>query len=267
MTQTTDINIVVEREAEVLWVQILRPKQHNALSLSMLDAIGAAFREASANPPKLAIVTGAGAASFAAGGDLKELDQVRTEAQALAMSQRGMAALNAIREFPAPVVAALNGAARGGGAELALACDLRLAAPSVRFGLIQGRLGLSTAWGGGTDLMALMGPSKALLTLGQAALLDSAQALAAGLIDQVLAQDPEPTAAVEQGWRADVLEALAPLLARPAQVLRAHKALARASRPQPETQQQVETNHLVTTWTHADHWLAAAGAFDKSNAR
>lgn len=267
MTQPTDINILIERKAEILWVQIVRAKQHNALSLSMLDAIGAAFREASANPPKLAIVTGAGAASFAAGGDLKELDQVRTEGQALAMSQRGMAALNAIREFPAPVVAALNGAARGGGAELALACDLRLAAPSARFGLIQGRLGLSTAWGGGTDLMALVGPSKALLTLGQAALLDATQALAAGLIDQVLAQDPEATSEVEQSWRAQVLEALAPLLARPAQVLRAHKALSRADKPSPQRQQQVETEHLVTTWTHADHWLAAASAFDKSNAR
>lgn len=267
MPQITDNNIVVEKKQDVLWVKIVRAKQHNALSLNMLDAIGAAFREASANPPKLAIVTGAGAASFAAGGDLKELDQVRTQAQALAMSQRGMAALNAIREFPAPVVAALNGSARGGGAELALACDMRLAAPSARFGLIQGRLGLSTAWGGGTDLMALIGPSKALLTLGQAALLNSTQALAAGLIDQVLARDPEATTGVEQGWQADVLEAVAPLLARPAQVLRAHKALARASRPQPDIQQQVETDHLVTTWTHADHWLAAAGAFDKSNAR
>lgn len=264
MSQPTDINIVIDRESEVLWVQIVRAAQHNALSLDMLDAIGAAFREARGNPPKLAIVTGAGAASFAAGGDLKELDAVRTDAQALAMSQRGMAALNAIRDFPAPVVAALNGAARGGGAELALACDLRLAAPSARIGLIQGRLALSTAWGGGTDLMALVGPSKALLILGQAALFDAPGALAAGLVDEVLAQDPQASAQVEDDWRSQVLDSLAPMLARSAQVLHAHKALAQAGSQARRAQQQVETERLVATWTHPDHWLAAASAFDKS---
>lgn len=265
MIQTTDTNIVVEQDAEVLWVQIVRPQQHNALSLAMLDAIGAAFREAATKPPKLAVVTGAGAASFAAGGDLKELDKVRSESQTQTMSQRGMTALNAIRDFPAPVVAALNGSARGGGAELALACDLRLAAPSARFGLIQGRLGLSTAWGGGTDLMALMGPSKALLTLGQASMLDASQALAAGLVDQVLLQDPEDSVVVGAGWRAQVLEALAPLLSRPSQVLRAHKALVQITAELRQVQQQVETEQLVATWTHEDHWLAAASAFDKTN--
>ena len=267
MTQITDINIVVEREADVLWVLIDRAQQHNALSLGMLDAIGSAFREASAMPPKLAVVTGAGAASFAAGGDLKELDSIRTDAQALAMSQRGMAALNAIRQFPAPVVAALNGSARGGGAELALACDLRLAAPSARFGLIQGRLALSTAWGGGTDLIALLGPSRALLTLGQASLLEATQALAAGLVDQVLAQDPLDSIKVEPGWRTQVLAALEPLLARPAQVLQAHKALVQASGQDRQLQQQVETEQLVATWVHADHWLAAASAFNKTKPR
>jgi enoyl-CoA hydratase len=265
MIGPTDTNIVVEQEAEVLWVQIVRPQQHNALSLSMLDAIGTAFREATPKPPKLAVITGAGAASFAAGGDLKELDKVRSESQTQTMSQRGMAALNAIRDFPAPVVAALNGSARGGGAELALACDLRLAAPSARFGLIQGRLALSTAWGGGTDLMELMGPSKALLTLGQASLLDASQALAAGLVDRVLLHDPEDSALVGSNWRTQVLEALAPLLARPSQVLRAHKALAQVGVQQRQVQQQVETEQLVATWTHEDHWLAAASAFDKTH--
>lgn len=264
MLHSIDNKIDVELVGELLWVQIMRPEQHNALSLSMLDAIGAAFLEQRANPPKLAVITGAGNSSFAAGGDLKELDKVRSPAETLAMSQRGMTALNAIRDFPAPVVAALNGSARGGGAELALACDFRLAAPSVRFGLIQGRLGLSSAWGGGTDLMTLLGPSKAQLTLGQAALLDAPQALAAGLVDQILAQDPEPTLRVEASWRRLVLEALGPLLERPKQVLGAHKALAQVSKSHRQRQQQVETEQLVATWTHDDHWKAAAGAFDKS---
>ena len=83
----------------------------------------------------------------------------------------------------------------------------------------------------------------------------------------MLTTDPVDSAIVESGWRHQVLEALEVLLARPSQVLRAHKALTQANVSQRQTQQQVETEQLIATWTHKDHWLAAASAFDKTHAR
>jgi len=99
----------------------------------------------------LALVSGAGDRSFAAGGDLRDLEEVRTLEQARALFDLGNGAFDAIRTFPVPVVAALNGLALGGGAELAVACDVRIAAAHARIGFVQGTLKHPTAWGGGSD--------------------------------------------------------------------------------------------------------------------
>ena len=79
-----------------------------------------------------------------------------------------------------PVVAALNGDALGGGAELAVACDLRVMAAGARIGFIQGRLNIPTSWGGAADLMRLVGPARGLSLLARSAMLDGAAALATG---------------------------------------------------------------------------------------
>ena len=84
--------------------------------------------------------------------------------------------LDSIRRFPVPVVAALNGDALGGGAELAVACDMRVAATHARIGFVQGRLAITTGWGGGIDLAAIVGPSRALALLCRSDLLTSAEA-------------------------------------------------------------------------------------------
>src|SRR3546814_2358734 len=89
------------------------------------------------------------------------------------MSHRFRAVLEKLRSFPAPVIAALNGDAFGGGAELAMACDLRIAAGHARIGFLQGKLAISTAWGGGPDLFAALGISRALRLLARAEILRS----------------------------------------------------------------------------------------------
>ena len=181
-----DKRVRVEFAERVLWLRIDRAGQHNALALTMLDALATALQlaasELAAAPDtdwlRLAVITGTGTESFAAGGDLKELDQVRSESQTRAMTLRGMAALNAVRDFPQPVLAGLNGSARGGGAELATACDLRIAHPEASIGFIQANLNLSSAWGGGTDLMQRLGPARALRVLAEAELMAAEEARA-----------------------------------------------------------------------------------------
>ena len=236
----------------LLRVTLNRPEKHNALSREVLSTLRETF-EAHAGDEALhaAVLSGAGDKSFAAGGDLRDLESIRTVEGAAEMASRAKAALGAIRRFPVPVVAALNGDAMGGGAELALACDFRVAAAHARIGFVQGRLNISTAWGGGIDLMRRVGPGVALGLLCRSEMLAAPEALAIGLVDAAA----EPGTVLE-----DCLAAfLAPLLKQTPQVLRAFKALALAVRTGLSRGEldDLETRMFAATWAHDDHWRAA----------
>jgi enoyl-CoA hydratase len=252
-------HLQVEAKDEVLRVCINRPEKRNALSRDVLRSIAAAFsNHAGDESLKAAVVTGAGDKSFAAGGDLKDLASIRTLDEAAKMADDAKAALHEIRRFPVPVIAALNGDAMGGGAELAMACDFRVAASHARIGFVQGRLNVSTAWGGGIDLMYLVGPHAALRILCRSELFTPEQALALGLID----------ASAESGQAlADrVTEFLAPLLRQVPQVLRGFKGLAHGVRSGYSRAEldSLETRLFARTWIHDDHWAAAETILSKS---
>jgi enoyl-CoA hydratase len=244
--------MVVEAAGGVLDVTINRPDKRNALSRPLLGELKRVFSEsAGADGLRVAVLRGAGDKSFAAGGDLRDLAQVRTREETRRMAEEAHDALDAIRGFPVPVVAALNGDALGGGAELALACDFRVAASHAHIGFIQGRLNIATAWGGGGDLMRLLGAARALRLLAASELLDAAGARRLGLVDEVGAAG-EPLQALIDRF-------IAPFLQQAPQVLRGFKALAvviRKGLPGAEIR-EIETRHLVETWVHPDHWQAA----------
>lgn len=244
--------VAVTQEAGVLRVTINRPEKRNALSRPLLARLGAIFAEhANDQDLRVAVLRGAGDKSFAAGGDLRELAAIRTEAGAAEMADQAKAALDAIRVFPLPVIAALNGDALGGGAELAVACDLRIAAAHARIGFVQGRLNITTAWGGSLDLIQLVGPAVALRLLGRSELLGAAEAARLGLIDEVAGQGQSLDEAVDAF--------LAPFRAQRPQVLRAFKALtAGARRGEPRAAlAALETRNFARAWAHDDHWAAA----------
>jgi len=243
--------LLIEQRGARLQVTINRPEQRNALSLELLDRLGEVFISAAPDTTlKCAVLTATGDRCFAAGGDLKELDAVRSETATLAMSRRARAALDAVRRFPVPVIAALNGHALGGGAELALACDLRVATPQAELGLLQAQLNVTTAWGGGIDLLALLGPARGLALLIEARRIPATEALQLGLLHRVCGPHESLAACIDS--------ALAPLLERPVQVLRAYKALAsEARRALHERLTAVEERGFTASWTHADHWAAA----------
>jgi len=165
-------------------IRINRPQKHNALARPVLDALAAAVRAAGDDARTRCIVLrGAGDKYFAAGGDLVELASVRTDDEINAMAVHATAALDAIRNSPVPVIAYVNGDALGGGAELAVACDMRMMAPHARIGFIQARMGISTAWGGGPDLIALVGPARAMRMMSRCEMIDAPTALSWGLAD------------------------------------------------------------------------------------
>lgn len=241
----------VNADAGLLKVLINRPQKRNALSQGVLGELRHCFESAAQRDDLCAaVLRGAGERCFAAGGDLQEFDAMRSRAQAEQIGVDSSAALDAIRHFPVPVVALLNGDALGGGAELAVACDMRIAASHVRMAFVQGTLNIAPAWGGGTDLMRLVGPAQALRLLCRADLVGVEEAQALGLI--------QAYCPVAQDFETYAEDFLAPFRARKPQVMRAFKALARAHREglAGAALRTLELEQLVSTWCHADHWEA-----------
>lgn len=233
------------------WITIDRAAKHNALARPVLAELAATVRDLGAQPQlRYLVIRGAGERYFAAGGDLRDLASVRDEAGVQAMMEQAGAALDAVRRCPVPVIAYLNGDAIGGGAELALACDLRLQAAHARIGYIQARLAITSAWGGGPDLFRLVGPARALRMMARAELVEAETALAWGLADAV----------IRDGADGEDLHAFVrPLASCAPQVLRGIKAQAQVARLGADwaAHRQVEREHLAHTWLHADHWAAA----------
>jgi enoyl-CoA hydratase len=251
-------DLLVAVEGPLLRVTINRPEKRNPLSRGVLSQIRDSFIRHGENAAlALAVVQGAGDKSFAAGGDLKEFMQIRELADAEALFDVGFGALDAIRRFPVPVVAALNGLAVGGGAELAVACDVRIAAPHARIGFVQGTLNISTGWGGGLDLMAHVGLGRAVSLLGSARVLEPAEALAIGLVDAV---------APEGGPFDEFVERfIEPFLRQRPQVMRAFKTQAIAARmgsPRAEAD-ALDRRNFALTWCHDDHWRAVERLLSK----
>ena len=245
-------DLKVDSSGGVLRVIINRPDKRNALSAEVLRSLAAVFTSNSDDPGlRVAVLRGAGEQCFAAGGDLRELASITTLEGAAEMAREAKASLETIRQFPVPVVAALNGDAMGGGAELSVACDFRIAASHARIGFVQGRLNISTAWGGGIDLMRLVGPSQALGLLCRGDMLAGAEAVALGLIDAV----------AREGQSLDDLVAdfIAPILRQSPQVLHAFKAVAKGVRGglSRDELNDLETRMFAQAWVHEDHWAAA----------
>lgn len=234
------VTLTVDREAK-----------RNALSRHLQDELASNLDDLGDDATiGLLVVTGAGERSFVSGGDLKKLAEVRTKMAAIEMALHARSVLDRVRRFPAPVVAALNGDALGGGAELAMACDFRVAASHARMAFVQGRHAISTAWGGGVDLLHLAGTSRALRLLTTCEYIEHTDGLAMGLYDRC---------AAEQEALTDVVAAFAaPMLEQPPRVLRTYKAMAVAARmnPQRPAVEAAELEHFVNGWVHDDHWRA-----------
>jgi len=167
-----------------------RPAVHNALNTGTLQALAHAAAEAKDDPSiRAAVLTGAGR-YFSAGGDLRELHAVRTAEAAGAFSDAGFAVTRAFEALPFPVICALDGSALGGGAELALACDMRIASPSASLTFKHARMGVTPAWGTTARLAAIAGASTAARVLMTGQEISAEQAFRMHLIDAVAGDGP-----------------------------------------------------------------------------
>ena len=171
-----------------------RPHARNAIALDTMQQLEKAL-DAAAGARAL-VIKGAGDRAFVSGGDLKELSTLRTEEDASAMAKRMRSICDQLASFPAPVVAALNGHAFGGGAEVAVAADIRVAADDIKIAFNQVELEIMPAWGGAERLAALVGKGRALLLAGTGTTLNAVEAERIGLVDLVL-----PRSSFDEGWR------------------------------------------------------------------
>ncbi|HEY5145468.1 MAG TPA: enoyl-CoA hydratase-related protein [Polyangiaceae bacterium] len=182
---TDDFPIRVEQRGTVaVWV-LDRPTRMNALSRAALIALGALSREAATNASIRAIViTGAGDKAFCAGADLKER-QSMTEDDVRAQIDLYRAELGPLDRCPKPVVAAINGLALGGGLELALICDLRVAAAHAELGLPETSIGIIPGAGGTQRLPRIVGEGRAKEMILLARRVSAVEALGWGLVNRV----------------------------------------------------------------------------------
>jgi enoyl-CoA hydratase/carnithine racemase len=238
----------VDIEAGIGVVTIDRPGVRNALGLTTVDELDSALDHTLEAGATVLVLRGAGDRVFVSGGDLRELSAVRTYDDAVEMATRVRRVLDRIAAFPVPVVAALNGHALGGGAEVAIAADIRIAADDVKIGFNQVSLGIMPAWGGAERLAQAVGRSRALLAIATGEVYDAPTAQRLGLIDVVV-----PRATFDEEWRS--------LVQRMAQAApgtsRAVKSVIAAAAPSlhPELEPGA-TDAFARLWTAEAHWAA-----------
>jgi enoyl-CoA hydratase len=180
-------HLIVEREEGIGVVSINRPRKMNALSIATVRELDAAIDELSADPEVGAIVlTGAGEKAFVGGADIAEFNSLASAEEAAQYALRGQAVLSKIESLSKPVIAAINGFALGGGCELAMACDIRLAADTARLGQPEINLGIVPGYGGTQRLPRLVGRGMAKLLCMTGDMIDAEEALRVGLIDRVV---------------------------------------------------------------------------------
>ncbi|AZQ14214.1 enoyl-CoA hydratase/isomerase family protein [Halorubrum sp. PV6] len=182
------ITLDVDDDSGMATITVDRPAQLNALTVDALEALGDALDEAAEAGARALVIAGAGDEAFIAGADISYMVDLSTpEAQAYA--ELGHRVANAIESFPAPTVAAIDGYAFGGGAEIALACDLRVAAERAVIGQTEIDLGIIPGWGGTQRLPRLVGDETArrLVFLGER--IDASEAADIGLVGEVVPDD------------------------------------------------------------------------------
>ena len=242
----------VDLDGAVAVVTIDRPDARNAIGFATADELDAALDGILATDAAVVVLRGGGDRAFVSGGDLKDLAKIRDFDGAVDMALRMRRLCDRIATFPAPVIAALNGHALGGGAEVSVAADIRVAADDVTIAFNQSKLAIMPAWGGAERLTALVGRPQALLLATTGERLDAAEAHRIGLLDRVCARE-----AFEESWRT-----LAASIAKsPAREIKKVIAAA-APHHRPDLEKEAAAG-FAALWIADAHWQAADAATRK----
>ena len=226
-------------------LQVSRPGVRNALNWQAIQDFRDHIDQIAALPDlRACILTGTGSA-FISGGDLKELSEYPSRADGLRLSRLMSEALLRLENLPCPTIAAINGPARGGGAEISLACDLRVMAEDADLGFVQVNLGLTPGWGAGQRLLRLVGYSLALEWLATGRILTASQAGEYHLANQI----------VPSGVALDAsIELASEIASKPPEAVRAMKRLLQVGlQLPPASAAWLEQEEFPALWAGAAH--------------
>lgn len=238
----------LEMDGGVATLLIDRPQARNALAQQTMRELDDTLGSILESGAHVLVIRGAGERAFCAGGDLKELELMRSEEGAADMARAMRTTLDRIPQLPIPVIAALNGDALGGGAELAVACDFRVAADHARIGFAQITLGLMPAWGATERLAALVGRGRALYMLLSGEVMSAGKARKLGLVEAVC-----PTSTFDEELR----KLTQTIAAAPASAVSGIKASVNAVRAHRNPELADETiEAFARTWVDPAHWDA-----------
>ncbi len=186
MAHPTYSNVVYESRDQAAWITVHRPDSLNALNRETVQEIRTAALQALADPAvRVLVITGAGEKAFVAGADIREMSAM-SAAEAQEFSRTFQDCLNTLERSPKPVIAAINGFALGGGCELALACHIRLASQTARFGQPEVNLGLIPGAGGTQRLPRIVGMGRALEMILGGDVIDAEEGYRIGLVNRVV---------------------------------------------------------------------------------
>ena len=201
-------NLLVEKQDAVLIVKINRERALNAINKETVAELQQLFSYYwSDDSIRCVILTGAGEKAFVAGADIPEIGELDVRS-GTEFSARGLYLMKTIQNFPKPVIAAINGFALGGGCEIAMACDIRLASEKAKLGQPEVNLGIIPGYGGTQRLSRLVGKGKAMQLILTGELISASEAHRIGLVDEVYPPDQLMTKALDM---AKVICSKAPL--------------------------------------------------------
>jgi enoyl-CoA hydratase len=179
-------NLLYEKKGPIAYVTINRPKVLNALNQAVFADLKAAFEDARDDANVRAVIlTGAGDKAFAAGADIAEMSNY-TAVQAEAATRRAQGVTELIENLGKPVIAAVNGFALGGGCELAMACTIRVASDTARFGQPEVKIGIMPGAGGTQRLPRLVGKGRALQLILTGEIIGAQEAYRLGLVNEIV---------------------------------------------------------------------------------
>lgn len=242
----------IERHDAVAVWTVDRPAARNALDHATLAALRDAVANARTDTSLRAVILTGQGDIFVSGGDLRELETRGSAEDAAQFGDLGHDVTEGLAALPFPVLCALPGAAIGGGAELALACDLRIADARAFVSFKQVRMGVTTAWGTAARLVTLVGPSAALRLLTTAENLAARAAKDLGLVDLVT-NDGEALARA-LAWAGEIAKGSRVAVEGMKRLVRA------ASTPSPDVR-ALERALFIETWSGPDHAAAVASFF------
>jgi 3-hydroxypropionyl-coenzyme A dehydratase len=178
--------LITEQKNGVGWIRFHRPDVRNAVNLQMMQELEEVLAKWKSDSDVKVLVFTGDERAFVSGGDLTEFHRLKTADAIYPVHARMGRLLDVLERLGKPTIAAVGGAAVGGGCEIAVSCDFRFASDNAQFGFIQAGLGITTGWGGGSRLIRLVGRGRALALLLTGERIDSTQAFQYGLVDRVV---------------------------------------------------------------------------------